>query len=215
MAQPNPKIWLTRRRYRVPALAVFFVLALLAHAYAYFLWDLRAACGLQMSLSPSGLRLMEIVSLAGNGWTPYLLTACAGAIFLLLRQPVTALGLVLCAGGSGGVNALLKWLVGRPRPIAAQCLQVTDHFGFLSFPSGHVTFYVCFFGFLWLLARERLPTGWPRRVLLMLLTLPVLLIGFSRVSLGAHWPSDTLGAYLWSGVWLGLIWELSDRYSRS
>ena len=71
------------------------------------------------------------------------------------------------------------------------------------------------FGFLWLLARERLPAGWPRRILLIGLTLPVPLIGFSRVSLGAHWPSDTLGAYLWSGVWLGLIWEQVSTRSGS
>lgn len=209
---PQRKFWLTRKRYRAPVLLLFIALALLAHTFAYFPWDLRAECGLQMSLGARGLAFMQAVSLAGNGWTPYLLTAFMGLLFLLLRQPATAGALVLSAGGSGAINGLLKWLIGRPRPVAADCLQVVDKFGFLSFPSGHVTFYVCFFGFLWLLAGERMRAGWRRLLVMCLLALPILLVSLSRVSLGAHWPSDTLGAYLWSSVWLGFAWEMRHKW---
>jgi undecaprenyl-diphosphatase len=166
-----------------------------------------------MSLGARGLAFMRVVSVAGNGWIPYLLTALAAGVLLLLRQTATAGALVLSAGGSGGVNALLKWLIGRPRPVAGDCLRVADNFGFLSFPSGHVTFYVCFFGFFWLLAWERMRPGWARRTAMCLLALPVLLISFSRVSLGAHWPSDTIGAYLWSSVWLGFAWEMRRKWN--
>jgi undecaprenyl-diphosphatase len=36
-------------------------------------------------------------------------------------------------------------------------------------------------------------------------------IGVSRVYMGAHWPSDTVGAYLAGGVWLMLMIEVYRR----
>jgi membrane-associated phospholipid phosphatase len=71
-----------------------------------------------------------------------------------------------------------------------------------SFPSGHVTFYVCYFGFLFFLSSVFLKHGSSSRRLCSLLLVPVALVGVSRVVLGEHWPSDVVGAYLWSGVWL-------------
>jgi membrane-associated phospholipid phosphatase len=44
--------------------------------------------------------------------------------------------------------------------------------------------------------------------------LPVLLIGLSRINLRAHWPSDVAGAYLLSGLWLGLSLEMYRRWKQ-
>jgi undecaprenyl-diphosphatase len=163
-----------------------------------------------MYVVPRALGLMQVISVPGNGWIPYFLTAATVGVLLLLRWPQAAGGLLLSAGGSALLNTLLKLFIGRPRPTAQQ-VAVFDNFGFLSFPSGHVTFYVTYFGFLFLLARQHLPDGWRRRTVLLLLALPVILISLSRISLGAHWPSDTLGAYLWSSVWLGFSWEMTQK----
>jgi len=50
--------------------------------------------------------------------------------------------------------------------------------------------------------------GLVRTLVLLLLALPVVLVGPSRVYLGQHWPSDVLGAYLLAAVWLAGTIEL-------
>jgi undecaprenyl-diphosphatase len=105
-------------------------------------------------------------------------------------------------------------LIGRPRP-TAELVGFAYRSDELSFPSGHVVFYVCYFGFLFFAAYALMRRGSNlRRAALVLSALPVLLIGFSRVTLRAHWPSDVLGAYLLGGVWLGFTLELYRRWKR-
>jgi membrane-associated phospholipid phosphatase len=65
-----------------------------------------------------------------------------------------------------------------------------------SFPSGHVMFYLGFFGFVGFLAFSLWKPSIKRTLLLVLIGTLVALIGVSRVYLGEHWPSDVLGSYL-------------------
>jgi membrane-associated phospholipid phosphatase len=197
------RLWRAENFY-ITGLAAFGVLALLAHFNAYFDWDLRAARWLQSLNLPGLFALMRGVSLFGNRWIPYALTIITALLFLIFRRRSEAAGLIVSAGGGELVNSLLKLLIARPRP-TAELVTVYRDLNTQSFPSGHVTFYVCYFGFLFFAAFALLPRGsMARRITLVLTALPVALIGFSRVYLGAHWPSDTLGAYLLSGLWLAL-----------
>lgn len=193
-------------------LAAFAVLAAFAYFNAYFGWDVRAAVALQ-AVPVRGLReFMRAVSRPGNGWTPYVLTGIATLAFLIFRRRSEAAGMFLSAAGGGLLNVLLKALIARPRPVASLVVIDREVRG-LSFPSGHVMFYVCFFGFLFFAAYALTPRGsWTRRILPVLAALPVVLVGFSRVYLGAHWPSDTLGAYLASGIWLAFSLHLYRRW---
>jgi undecaprenyl-diphosphatase len=195
-------------------LAAFAVLAVLANAYAYFAWDLRLARAIQSFDSPAWVEFMRLSSVFGNGATPHVLATLVGLIFLLRGRRSECFALALSAGGGALINRGFKVFIGRPRPTA-------DLVGFayrsdeLSFPSGHVVFYVCFFGFLFFAAYALLRRGSNlRRAALVLSALPVLLIGLSRVTLRAHWPSDVLGAYLLSGVWLGFSLDVYRRWKR-
>ena len=195
-------------------LAAFAVLALLARVNAYFGWDLRAARALQSVDAPGVLDLMYASSFFGNGWTPWILTGLTMLVFFLFRRRSEAAGILLSAGGAALLNSVLKDLIARPRPTEelVQVLAVTRN---LSFPSGHVTFYVAYFGFLFFVAYAILPRGsLARRAVLALCALQVVLVGLSRVYLGAHWPSDTVGAYLSSGLWLAFSLHMYGRWKR-
>jgi undecaprenyl-diphosphatase len=194
------------------ALAAFAVLALYARADAYFAWDLRATLALQSFDAPGFDALMRAASVFGNGLNGWLLTALALLLFFLRRRRTEMYGLLLSVGGGEAVNRVVKAAVGRPRP-AAELVRVTGRWAHESFPSGHVTFYVCYFGFLFFAAFALLPRGTNlRRAALALAALPVLFIGCSRMYLGAHWASDVLGAYLLSGAWLALSVHLYRRW---
>jgi membrane-associated phospholipid phosphatase len=195
-------------------LAAFAVLAVLAHAYAYFAWDLSLAREIQSIESPAWARFMEWVSFFGNGATPHVITALTALAFYLWKRKSEAWALVLSAGGGAILSNVFKWLVARPRP-SAELVGFAYKSNEMSFPSGHVIFYVCYFGFLFFVAHALLRRGsFTRRAALVLAPLPILLVGVSRVYLRAHWPSDVLGAYLVSGVWLAVSLALYRRWKR-
>jgi undecaprenyl-diphosphatase len=207
------RLWRAETVY-VVALGVFSVLAIFAYLDPYFSWDLKVSSAFNWEhFNPPGLLpLMRFVSFFGNSWTPYALSAVTVALFLFFRRRSEAAALALSTAGSGLINSLLKLLISRPRP-TSNLIPIYRDTVTQSFPSGHVTFYVCYFGFLFFVAYALLRRGSTARKLALAITaLPVLLVGLSRIYLGAHWPSDTLGAYLWSGVWLAFSLTMYRRW---
>ena len=153
---------------------------------------------------------MVAISWPGNGWAPWALAALTSLLLLArgLRLEAalfpSALGLVSLA------QRLLKAVVDRPRPDDALVRVFTDH-PTESFPSGHVVFFVVYLGFLACLARERIKSRIFSRVVVAVLLLGALLVGASRIWLGAHWPSDVLGGFLLGGIGLGILARTHDK----
>ena len=155
---------------------------------------------------------MHIISIPGDGLIPHTIAVITAVIFLLMRLRTEAAGILLSTTGSGIINMVIKILIGRPRPDLQPGDLLIQYPG-NSFPSGHVTFYVCYFGFLFFLGYALLPRHTLlRRLALLFAVLPVVLIGSSRVHLLAHWPSDTLGAYLLGGLWLAFSLDIYRRW---
>jgi undecaprenyl-diphosphatase len=109
---------------------------------------------------------------------------------------------LLVVGGSAGALALgpvLKVIVERPRP------ALSDHVVFVnswSYPSGHSLNSMAVLGLLTVLAIRERPGTLRRTALAVLGAFLVVVIGFSRVYLGVHWPSDVLAGWLIGVLWL-------------
>jgi len=107
------------------------------------------------------------------------------------------------------LNLLLKELVHRTRPMGISP-KLTDA-GFYSFPSGHSMMAVLVFSFGAVLLARTVRRADVRRVVLGAAVVIPLLVGLARVYLGAHWPSDVLGAYLAGACWAATCVVLARR----
>jgi membrane-associated phospholipid phosphatase len=186
------------------AIAAFGVLTFMVKTTPSFPIDLRIERAIQSINSPIFAGLMYLISWPGFSPQSFILSALivlAIYLFGLQWEAITALVAALLPPL---VNVIVKDYIRRPRPT----VDLVNVFGILnsySFPSGHVMFYVGFFGFLWFLVYTLLKRSWRRTLLLVLLGILIGLVGISRIYLGQHWPSDVLGAYLLGGLTLVAI----------
>jgi undecaprenyl-diphosphatase len=112
-----------------------------------------------------------------------------------------ALQLLIVSLGSLIMNAALKDAFGRPRP---DLWEHRGQYAWSSYPSGHAI--VCasvFFTLALMLFRER-RWRWPLAAAAVLM----LVILYSRLYLGVHWPTDLVG-----GLLVGLIWLAATEYA--
>jgi membrane-associated phospholipid phosphatase len=159
--------------------------------------------------------LTEIMVNASRfGSTPSLIVmALVAAVWLAWRgRRADSLLIVLGSAGGLALAPLLKLLFERPRPALTQHLVLVDSW---SFPSGHALNSMAVLGLLTVLAVRERP-GRTRRVTLTAIgAFLVLVIGFSRVYLGVHWPSDVLAGWAFGGLWLVVCFTLARRNSRT
>lgn len=102
--------------------------------------------------------------------------------------------------GVVAIGAAIKLLVERARPINEYSASLAT----FSFPSGHSTGSMVAFGLLAYAAYVKLPGVWGVVLAGLLLVVPIL-VGISRVHLGAHYPSDVIAGWLLGIVGLLVI----------
>jgi membrane-associated phospholipid phosphatase len=180
-------------------------LSVAAHVFAVFPFDLEVTHELQEEDNPVVTAVMAAVSYLGDGWIPVILVGVVMALCLIRRKRLEAV-FVLATLSSVLLASALKVLVGRPRPPSFP-LNPADFFlafNQYSYPSGHVLFFVVFFGFLAFLSWLYL-TGWLRWITISLCGALIVLIAPSRIYIGAHWASDVIGSYIIGTLWLIIL----------
>lgn len=133
-------------------------------------------------------------------WDPWTMRAVlAAAVCLLLRRGERLLAVWVTATAllGTGLQQAVKALVGRARPVWP---DPVDSASFAAFPSGHaLTAMVTGALVLWLLRLHHVPARW-RWAAGAVVAVSVVGVGFTRVFLGVHWPSDVVGGWLLGGA---------------
>jgi undecaprenyl-diphosphatase len=111
-------------------------------------------------------------------------------------------GLAVSIFGSVGFSYLLKLIVARGRPLPS--LAAIDAPGY-SFPSMHAAVSMAMYGFLAYMIYKLLHPPRHRAPLIAIIAFIIALIGFSRLYLGVHYPSDVAAGFIIGGffLWLG------------
>lgn len=150
--------------------------------------------------------LTLVMRLASWLFTPEIVLPVIGSVLIVLlarhKRSQELLLILILAGNL--LTPAMKLLVHRDRPNATQA-TVLDHQGSYSWPSGHAVAVMTIGGAVILLAHHRQRAS---RWLAFLVSCVVLLVGISRVYLGAHWPSDVLAGYAIGWLWLVFVWRV-------
>ena len=174
---------------------------------------LRRAPDYAVPIGPKWVNIAMVDLTALGGVTILTLVTALAALFLVIeRRGRLALFLIFAAvtGSIGGT--LLKAFFSRPRPDLVQHLVETNS---MSFPSGHAMNSAIIYLTLGSLLARSMADRRTRAFIIGIAIMLTLTIGFSRVYLGVHWPSDVLAGWSIGGAWALLMSIIAGRLQQS
>ena len=147
------------------------------------------------------------VSLSYIGGLPFTLLLCSvGCVYFYWKKKIANI-LFIGVGISGSVvlGWSLKYLVDRPRP--DMMYQMVETYG-ASFPSAHSLYAAVLASLVWGIVYQKAEA----KVIAAVAILWCLAMGFSRVYLGAHFPTDVIAGWSIGLIWIALLWLLIFRF---
>ena len=177
--------------------------------------DAQLSTWLHSQGSPLLTRAMFAITFFGSTKAASLIAVPFGLYLIWRRRFYWLAAVISSIAGGMLLNKLLKYAFHRPRPFFNDpLLKLTSY----SFPSGHTMTATVLYGVLAAYFFTT-TTGWRGRVLIVFsASFLILLVGLSRMYLGAHYLSDVLGAMAEGLAWLSLcltvvysIWQRGQK----
>jgi undecaprenyl-diphosphatase len=135
------------------------------------------------------------------------LFAIIAVVFLLLqRKRLSALLLVVGLAGGVMLSEGLKAVFGRERPpVVYQAVETIN----ASFPSGHALLSAVFYLTLGVMLTRAFSQKRLKAYALGVAVLMTLIVGVTRIYLGAHWASDVFAGWSVGAAWAMALWLVS------
>ncbi len=172
---------------------------------ARFLWwewllPFEESCLLTLKAwaNPTLDRYMTALTWLAQGEITIPILLLMGGVLVYRNEAIAALVLAIALSGSWLLNGIFKSIFRRKRPdLWASSKRPMDY----SYPSGHSMSAISFYGLLSAELTHCLSI--PLSITVPLAVVITLGVGFSRVYLGMHWPTDVLSGWIAGGIWLG------------
>jgi undecaprenyl-diphosphatase len=151
--------------------------------------------------TPGLTLLMQVFSFLGSVAAVTAMCLVAICVSVYCRRTRAAALLAITMLGVAVLDVALKHAFHRPRPAAFFGATPSTY----SFPSGHALGSFCFYGMLAAILAAR-AGGWGSKFCVWTSAVVLVgMIGFSRIYLGVHYPSDVIAGYCVAAVWVGAI----------
>jgi undecaprenyl-diphosphatase len=189
----------SRKAAAAALFAVFGWLAVVVASGSLLPFDLPVRGAAHGAATPTITMAMRGFTALGSG--PSLVALGAVVVVWLLRagRRRSAKQFVWITLGGNLLSEIAKLVFARPRPAPFFGFELP---GGYSFPSGHSFMAVCFFGALAGLVAPHCASRAARTAIWAAVGALALLIGFSRIYLGVHYPSDVLGGFCLASSWV-------------
>jgi undecaprenyl-diphosphatase len=183
----------------------------LAFANPFWSADHGIATWFHERLTPAFVTVLRALTEFGSGeWIGIVLSVLV-LFFVWKRWWPSVVTLIVAVPGGMLLNEWLKVAVHRQRPFVTG--PFVDWSGY-SFASGHTIAATLLYGQLLLLLLPLLKGRHLRIVCVFGAVSLVVLVGFSRIALGAHFLTDVLAAIVFGAIWLTLCTVLGKSIQR-
>ncbi|MCM3125047.1 phosphatase PAP2 family protein [Mesobacillus sp. AQ2] len=191
------------------SLFLFILLSFLVRADYLMAFDRHVISFIQGLESPWLTSIMKFFTYIGTIRFIAVLTILLFILmFYVLRfrlEVLVFLAVVFC---TPILNRLLKLFFQRARPDFHRLIEI----GGYSFPSGHAMNAFSFYSIMAFLLWRHVQGRIGRMAVILASSFMILSIGVSRVYLGVHYPSDIVGGFLASSLWVAAVIWLFQRY---
>ena len=153
-------------------------------------------------------KLTPVIKMITNFGGAMVLSITTLLLLIIIKDKKIGVGILINLCTATGLNLILKSLLQRPRPTE---FRIINEIGY-SFPSGHSMISMAFYGFIIYLIYEKVKNKYIKWTSITLLSILIVMIGFSRIYLGVHYVSDVLAGFLFSIAYLIVYIGIINKY---
>lgn len=176
---------------------IFCLIFLLTTLFVYqnsalSLQELKIIETVQTMLKDIPLSVAKFITSFGHeqNWRYALIAAII--VLLICKKYKATILYIIALPLSTFIYSFIKDIIARPRPpIEYRLIEVSN----TSYPSGHSATSMVTYGFLIYFVYKYVKNKFLRNTLITLLSILILLVGFSRIWVGVHFPTDVIGGF--------------------